>query len=87
MSEERQNLYHKSIPILLEGFPFDLDGALIYHEFETYAIAGEIKFGKDYAFLVNGWVITDDKEFFDDLDILVVEWEEGIRNSVIEHWY
>jgi len=87
MNEERQNLYCKRIPILLERFPFDLDGALIYHEFETYTVAGEVKFTKDYAFLADGWVITDDKEFFDDLDILVVEWDEKIRNSVIKHWY
>jgi|YNPMSStandDraft_1061717.scaffolds.fasta_scaffold106191_2 hypothetical protein len=81
---EEQYPHAVSVPIILEGFPYDLDGAWIYHEFENYAIGGEITFKKDYSYLAGGWVFSTDKEFLDNLEYLVVEWSEEIRNSIIK---
>jgi hypothetical protein len=75
--------YSVSIPILIESFPFDMDGALIYYETGDYAIGGEVTFGKDYAYLAGGWVFSNDKDFLDSLEYLTVEWDEKIRDSII----
>jgi hypothetical protein len=82
---EEAYLYSASIPILLEGFPYSLDGALIYHEFGDYAVGGEVTFGKDYSYLAGSWVFSNDKGFIDSLEYLVIEWNEGFRNSVVEY--
>jgi hypothetical protein len=74
--------YAVSVPVIIEGFPLDLEGEWIYHEFDDYAVGGQIRFGDD-AYLAGGWVFSADKEFLDSLEYLVVRWEEGIRNSVI----
>jgi len=78
-------LYSVSIPILLEGFPYDMDGALIYYEIGDYAVGGEVTFGKDYSYLTGSWVFSNNKEFIDSLEYLVIEWNEEIRNAVVEY--
>ena len=82
MSEEKFP-HAVSVPVLLEGFPRDLDGAWIYHEFDNYAIGGQVTFKEDYSCLEGSWVFSVDKEFLDSLEYLVVEWDEKIRDSVI----
>jgi len=82
MNEETY-LYSVSVPIILEGFPYDMDGALIYYEIGDYAVGGEVTFGKDYSYLAGGWIFSNNKEFINGLEYLVIEWTEEIRNSLI----
>jgi len=71
------------IPVILKGFPRELNGVWIYHEFDNYAIGGQIKFEGEHCYLAGSWVFSADKEFLDNLDCLVVDWDEKIRNSII----
>lgn len=71
------------IPVILKGFPTDLNEKWIYHEFDNYAIGGQIKLEKENCYLAGSWVFSADKEFLDSLDHLVVNWDEKIRNSII----
>jgi len=71
------------IPVILKGFPSDLNEKWIYHEFENYAIGGQVRFEGDHGYLAGSWVFSADKEFLDNLEYLVINWDENIRNSLI----
>ncbi len=75
--------YAAAIPVLLEGFPRDLDREWIYHEFSDHAVGGQIKFEGDHSYLAGSWVFSADKDWLDGLECLVIAWDEKIRDSII----